>query len=567
MNLKAQLAKRLNDAFRAAGAGDAPIRLSYAKNRAFGDYQANGAMAAGKQTGKAPRELAARIVESLDGGNLIDSAEVAGPGFINLTLSDTFLANAVSHTPLTTASAPLQRVVVDYSSPNLAKEMHVGHLRSTIIGDSVARVLEALGHDVVRQNHVGDWGTQFGMLVTEFADRDVDRAALADLETFYRDAKVRFDADPEFAERSRQAVVRLQSGDPETLARWQQFIDTSLAHCDDVYRLLGTSLRPEHVQAESAYNDALADIVTQLDDAGLITVSDGAKCVFLDEFANKDGEVTPVIVQKSDGGYLYATTDLAALRYRTHNLRADRILYFTDARQALHFRQIFAVGRRAGLVPNDVELEHMPFGSMLDASGRPFKTRAGSVVKLSDLLIEAVDRADALVSAKNPALDSEERAAVARAVGIGAIKYADLSKNRTSDYQFNWDQMLSFDGNTAPYLQYAYTRIRSVFARAEVESDAVDAAVKLDHEAERRLALLTLQYQEILEQVAEDGTPHVLCTHLFDLATAFMHFYEACPILKSTPAVRDSRLRLCERTARTLHHGLNLLGIDTVERM
>jgi arginyl-tRNA synthetase len=533
----------------------------------FGDYQANGIMAAAKRAGEKPRVLAERVVAAADLADLADRVEIAGPGFINLTLSRDFLGRSLSEAAGIDAAEAPQTVVVDYSSPNLAKEMHVGHLRSTIIGDAVARVLEALGHRVIRQNHVGDWGTQFGMLIAFLDETGANSELLEDLEAFYREAKARFDADPEFAERSRRMVVGLQRGEPEVRARWQRFIDISLSHCQAVYDRLGVTLEPGHVMAESAYNDDLDAVVRDLDAAGLLTESDGARCVFLDEFTGKDGAPLPLIVQKSDGGYLYATTDLAAVRHRARTLAADRVLYFTDKRQELHFRQVFAVADRAGFKRPDMRFEHEPFGAVLGRDGKPFKTRQGEVVKLSGLLDEAESRAFALVTDKNPELPEGERRTIARVVGIGAVKYADLSKNRTSDYVFDWDQMLAFDGNTAPYLQYAYTRIRSVFRRGAVDVSALGAAVRIAEPEEHALAVMLLRLQETVEQVAEDGCPHYLCGYLYDLATLFMRFYEACPVLNAEPGVRDSRLRLCARTADTLQLGLGLLGIEVVERM
>jgi arginyl-tRNA synthetase len=457
--------------------------------------------------------------------------------------------------------------VVDYSSPNLAKEMHVGHLRSTIIGDAIARVLEALGHTVIRQNHVGDWGTQFGMLLTYLEETGADADALHDLESFYRDAKARFDSDPSFADRSRETVVRLQSGEALARRAWQRFIDISLSHCQAVYDRLGVLLRPADVRAESAYNDALPRVVESLTAQGLAVPSDGATCVFLEEFVGKDGEPLPVIVQKSDGGFLYATTDLAAVQFRNEALAANRVLYLTDARQALHFRQIFAVARRAGFAPPELSLEHLPFGAMLGKDGRPFKTRAGTVVKLIELLDEAESRALALVVEKNPDLDPASQATIARAVGIGAVKYADLSKNRTSDYIFDWEQMLSFEGNTAPYLQYAFTRIQSLFRRAGVESTLQPVQVASAAREEHPLAVQLVRYQEVVEQVAAEGFPHQLCAYLYELATHFMRFYEACPILQAEPTDRERRLALAARTGATLGDGLRLLGIATIDRM
>ncbi|HEX7037409.1 MAG TPA: arginine--tRNA ligase [Pseudomonadales bacterium] len=567
MNLKRLINDRLARALEESLGEPAPPVVQSAARPEFGDYQANGVMGAAKKARRNPRELAQQVLDRAELGGIAARAEVAGPGFINITLDDAFLARALADEPLLEPVAAPLTVVVDYSCPNLAKEMHVGHLRSTIIGDAVVRVLEALGHRVIRQNHVGDWGTQFGMLLTFLDETGADSELLGDLEEFYREAKVRFDNDPEFAERSRRAVVALQRGEPSARERWQRFIEISLSHCEEVYERLGVTLRREHVMAESAYNDDLDDVVASLDAQGLLQVSEGARCVFLPEFKGKDGEVLPLIVQKSDGGYLYATTDLAAVRHRAHRLGADRVLYFTDARQALHFRQVFAVAERAGFTRPGMTLEHEPFGAMLGTDGKPFKTRAGGVVKLVELLEEAERRAFALVGEKNPELPEAERKEIARVVGIGAVKYADLSKNRTSDYVFDWDQMLSFDGNTAPYLQYAYTRIRSVFRRGEIDEAKLAGTIRIEAPEEHALAVTLLRFQEIVEAVADDALPHLLCGHLYELATQFMRFYEACPILSAPDAQRESRLLLCRRAAETLRTGLGLLGIETVERM
>jgi arginyl-tRNA synthetase len=572
VNVRALLTARFEAALAALLGEPAAAVIQPASRPEFGDYQANGVMGAAKRARTNPRALAEALVAKVDLAGVAERPEIAGPGFVNIRLAADFLSRALTERPLLQPAAHAERIVVDYSSPNLAKEMHVGHLRSTIIGDAMARVLAALGHTVIRQNHVGDWGTQFGMLLAHMDETGANSAELADLEEFYRASKARFDSDPEFADRSRETVVRLQQGDAHARAAWRRFIDISLSHCQAVYDRLGVLLGPADVCAESAYNDELAGVIAALRDQGLIEISDGATCVFLDEFTGKDGERLPVIVQKSDGGYLYATTDLAAVRYRTRDLAADRVLYLTDARQALHFRQIFAVARRAGFSPEAAKLEHMPFGAMLGADGKPFKTRSGDVVKLAELLDEAESRAFAIVSGKSPDIPEEERRSIAHAVGIGAVKYADLSKHRTSDYVFDWDEMLSLQGNTAPYLQYAYTRIRSIFRRAAAE--APDAAAtgassgpRLDAPEERQLGIQLVRYQEVVEQVAEDGLPHLLCTYLYELATAFMRFYEACPILTAPADVRASRLTLAERTGETLRDGLGLLGIETVERM
>lgn len=552
------------------------IQVENARDKAHGDFASNLAMMLAKPAGMKPRDLAEKLIAALPAHEAVASVSIAGPGFINFFQDHGWLARqleaALADSRLgVVAAAPAQRVVVDYSSPNLAKEMHVGHLRSTIIGDAVARVLEFLGHDVIRQNHVGDWGTQFGMLLAYLEEQSVDaQAELGDLENFYRQAKKRFDESPEFADRARARVVELQAGDPDCLKLWEQFNSISLGHCQAVYDRLGVRLSAGDVRGESAYNDQLADIVAALDAKGLLTESEGARCVFLDEFTNAEGNPLPVIVQKAGGGYLYATTDLAAMRYRVRQLKADRLLYFVDQRQALHFQQVFKVARLAGFVSDTTQLEHMGFGTMNGADGRPFKTRDGGTVKLTDLLDEAEQRAHSLVAQKNPELSEGELQQIGRAVGIGAVKYADLSKHRSSDYSFNFDLMLSFEGNTAPYMMYAYTRVASVFRKLGRSMEQLDdlAPLQLEQESESDLAAHLAQFGSTLAYVAREGTPHVLCHYLYELAGRFSSFYEQCPILAAElPAQRDSRLRLAALTGRTLRQGLTLLGIDTLERM
>jgi arginyl-tRNA synthetase len=502
---------------------------------------------------------------------LADKLEVAGPGFINIHLKNQWLAQQLAQNVPVTAKQP-QIIVVDYSGPNLAKEMHVGHLRSTIIGDAVARVLAYQGHQVIRQNHVGDWGTQFGMLIAHMVSLQAQDQAwamqLADLESFYREAKKRFDSEAGFADLARDYVVKLQSGDAECRQLWQQFIDISLNHCETLYKELGVQLTRADVKAESSYNDDLAAIVQNLKDQQLLVEDNGAQCVFLETFKTKDGSITPIIVQKSDGGYLYATTDLAALRYRSQVLNADRVLYFTDARQALHFQQVFSLARQAEFVKPSLSLEHMPFGNMLGEDNKPFKTRTGGTVKLIDVLTEAKERVYKVVSEKNPDLAEDERQQIANVVGVGAVKYADLSKNRVSDYIFNWDNMLSLEGNTAPYLQYAYARIQSIFRKAG-DIEFANAEIMLSESAERNLAIKLLQFTEAVDSVAKEGLPNHLSTYLYELAGNFMTFYEHCPILKDDVPVetRNSRLNLAKLTADTLKTSLSLLGIDVLDRM
>ncbi|MEE4248951.1 MAG: arginine--tRNA ligase [Alcanivoracaceae bacterium] len=544
------------------------------KDRSHGDYATNLALMLAKPAQRKPRDLAELLTANLPGDSGISRTEIAGPGFINFFQADDLLGrqltDALADSRLGIAVAkPAQTVVVDYSGPNLAKEMHVGHLRSTIIGDAVARTLEFLGHRVVRQNHVGDWGTQFGMLLALFEELPGDAGQqLSDLEAFYRDAKKRFDASEDFANRARALVVKLQSGDADCLALWKRFNEISLSHCFEVYERLGVSLGREHVRGESAYNPLLPEVVAELKQKGLLSESDGASCVFLEQFRNKDGDPLPVIVQKQDGGFLYATSDLAALRYRQKEFDASRMLYFVDQRQALHFQQVFEVARLAGFVNPDTDLVHMGFGTMNGPDGKPFKTRDGGTVKLIELLNEAQQRALTLVKEKNPQLDSATLQDIARQVGIGAVKYADLSKSRQSDYIFNFDQMLSFDGNTAPYLMYAWTRIASIFRKAELDSDSLQGVIDPHTEQEIALGNHLLQFAEVLNQVVDKGLPHMLCSYLYELAGLFSSFYENCPVLNADDvSVRQSRLCLAALTARTLKQGLTLLGINTLERM
>ena len=543
----------------------------------FGDYQANGVMGIAKKLGRNPRELGTELLARLNAAAnpLVSHYELAGPGFINIHLAGDALrdrANELLVEPrlLVLQTESPQTIVVDYSSPNLAKEMHVGHLRGTIIGDSIARILERQGNRVIRQNHVGDWGTQFGMLITFMRESSAEAGvALSDLEGFYRAAKQRFDADSEFADRARESVVKLQGGDPEYLEAWQAFISTSLTHCQAVYDKLNVTLSMTDLKAESFYNPQLEGVVTRLENTGLLKDSDGARCVFLDEFVGKDGEPLPVIIQKTDGGYLYATTDLAAVDYRCHELKADRALYVVDARQSLHFQQVFAVATAAGFSNEAISLEHISYGTMMGSDGKPFKTRSGDVVKLVDLLDEAVTRAFDLVSSKNPDLEETERRHIAQAVGIAAVKYADLSKNRTSDYLFDWSSMLSFEGNTAPYLMYAYARIKTLLAKQAVDTDGnirFPESVALAPE-EKALLLKSLQLAETIDAVAQDCFPNTLSNYLYELSASFMRFYEACPIQGTDAAIRANRLSLCVLASEALKQGLDLLGIETLERM
>ncbi|ADZ92952.1 arginine--tRNA ligase [Marinomonas mediterranea] len=577
MNIQTLLNQRIQAAMIAAGAPEeSPALVRQSAKVQFGDYQANGIMGVAKKLKTNPRAFAEQVLEKLDLTDLADKVEIAGPGFINVFLKNAWLAQEQKslrkseRLDVVTVSEP-QTVVVDYSAPNLAKEMHVGHLRSTVIGDAVVRTLEFLGHKVVRQNHVGDWGTQFGMLLAYMerlrAESSEISMALSDLETFYREAKKCFDDDEAFSVRARELVVKLQSGDEECKALWQDFINISLEHCEETYQMLGVSLERKNVMPESAYNDDLQNVINDLDAKGLIKEDQGAKCVFLEEFANKDGEITPIIVQKTGGGFLYSTTDLAAVRYRQNVLKADRALYFVDARQSLHFEQIFTLSRKAGFADDSISLEHMPFGTVMGSDGKPFKTRSGGVAKLSALLEEAQERAYKLVASKNPDMAEDELRNIGRVVGVASVKYADLSKNRTSDYVFNWDTMLSFEGNTAPYLQYAYSRVASIVRNADIDAAALQGDISVIEDQERALAVKLVQFEEAIQQVGNDGMPHFLCAYLYELAGTFMSFYEACPILKADEEVKNSRLQLALNTASTLKLGLSLLGIETLERM
>ncbi len=549
------------------------IQVENSRDKKNGDFASNIAMMLAKPAGMKPRDLAEKIIAALPSDENITKTEIAGPGFLNFFQNTQALASrldaALADANIGVRKAgPTQRTVVDLSAPNLAKEMHVGHLRSTIIGDGVARVLEFLGDDVIRQNHVGDWGTQFGMLMAYLQENPITSDELSDLENFYRAAKGRFDESEEFADRARGLVVKLQAGDPECLALWTKFKDISLSHCQKIYELLNVKLTMADVMGESAYNDDLINVVNDLKAAGMLVESNGAQCVFLDEFKNADGDPLPVIIVKADGGYLYATTDLAAVRYRSGKLKADRALYFVDQRQALHFQQVFAVARKAGFVTHPMEMEHMGFGTMNGADGRPFKTRDGGTVKLIDLLTEAQERAYTLVKDKNPELAETELRNIAKVVGIGAVKYADLSKHRTSDYSFNFDLMLNFEGNTAPYLLYAYTRVAGVFRKLGKDFSEVEGQITLEAVHEHELAAKLAQFGEVLNNVCDKGTPHILCTYLYDVAGLFSSFYENCPILSAeTPAQMQSRLRLAALTGRTLKQGLELLGLETLERM
>jgi len=542
----------------------------------FGDYQANVAMSLARALGRPPREVAAAVVEHLDVDDLCERVEVSGPGFVNLTLRPEWIAEQAAALLAderlgVVPATPPETVVVDYSAPNAAKEMHVGHLRSTAIGDALARLLEFLGHRVVRQNHIGDWGTPFGMLIEHLLDTGAAEAgtelSVSDLNVFYRQAREKFDGDPAFAERARRRVVALQAGDETTLRLWRLLVEESMRHFRAVYERLDVLLTDADTDAESRYNPVLPDVVAELEARGTAVESQGALCVFPPGFKGRDGEPQPLIVRKSDGGYNYVTADLAAIRLRVRELGATRLVYVVGAPQALHFAMLFAVSRQAGWLTDRHRAEHASFGSVLGGDGRMLRTRSGDPVKLVDLLDEADQRAAKVVEGRGE-LDPSTRAAVAHAVATGALKYFDLSFQRERDYVFDWDRMLAFDGNTGPYLQYAVTRIHSIFRRAGIGADSAAAGpVALGEPAERALALKLLGLPEAVETVAALLEPHRLCTYLFELATAFTDFYEACPVLQAGEATRRSRLALCALTARTLTLGLALLGIQVPERM
>jgi len=577
VNIQALLSEKVSQALIAAGApADCEPQVRQSAKVQFGDYQANGVMAVAKKLGMPPRQLAEQVLTHLDLTGIASKTEIAGPGFINIFLEPAFLAShvdaALKSDRLGISQPKALTIVIDYSAPNVAKEMHVGHLRSTIIGDASVRTNEFLGHKVIRANHVGDWGTQFGMLIAYLEKQQQENAgemALADLEGFYREAKKHYDEDEAFAERARSYVVKLQGGDTYFLEMWRKLVDITMSQNQLTYNRLNVTLTRDDVMGESLYNPMLPGIVADLKAKGLAVESEGATVVFLDEYKNKEGEPMGVIIQKKDGGYLYTTTDIACAKYRYETLHADRVLYYIDSRQHQHLMQAWTIVRKAGYVPDSVPLEHHMFGMMLGKDGKPFKTRAGGTVKLSDLLDEALERARRLVAEKNPDMPADELEKLANAVGIGAVKYADLSKNRTTDYIFDWDNMLAFEGNTAPYMQYAYTRVLSVFRKANIdESVLANAAVNITEDREAQLAARLLQFEETLMVVARDGTPHVMCAYLYDLAGLFSGFYEHCPILSAeSEAVRNSRLKLAQLTAKTLKLGLDTLGIETVERM
>ncbi|WP_344864513.1 arginine--tRNA ligase [Planomonospora alba] len=543
----------------------------------FADYQANVAMSLSKRLRRAPREVAQEIADRLSADSAFPATvEVSGPGFLNITLDDSWIAGRAAESLADPRSGvghttPPQTVVIDYSAPNASKEMHVGHLRTTIVGDALARMLEHLGNRVIRQNHIGDWGTPFGMLIEHLLDIG-EQAALARLEAgesseYYKEARAKFDSDPEFKQRSRRRVATLQAEDPETMRLWHLFMDATIRYFDKVYAMLGVTLTDEDIAGESMYNPMLARTCDDLEAAGAAVVSEGALCVFPPGFTGSDDKPLPLMIRKSDGGYGYATTDMAAVRYRVNDLKADRILYVVGADQALHFRMIFAAARMVGWLPDTVSAEHVQIGMMLGTDGRRFRTRSGETVKLTDLLDEAVDRARAAIADRG--YDEATQGEIAHAVGMGAVKYADLSVSHDTEYVFDFDRMLAFSGNTGPYMQYATARIRSIFRKGGIDPATATGTITLGNPAERALALQLLGFGAVVEQAAALAEPHRLCAYLFETASAFTTFYENCPVLKADvdEAVRASRLALCALTLRVLETGLDLLGVPVPERM
>jgi len=570
LDLVPALRERVTAAVRAAFGEDAASTDPAVHRSDHADYQSDVALALARPLKRSPRDVAAALVGHLATDDLVAEAVVSGPGFINLTIRADHLGQGLDRM-LATEERPSSRetVVVDYSAPNVAKEMHVGHLRSTIIGDAIARLLEFEGDRVIRQNHVGDWGTPFGMLIEHLLDERATghEAGVRELVAFYQAARAKFDADPAFAERARRRVVLLQGGDADTLALWHRLIDVSVAHFSELYERLGVTLRPEDVAGESRYNTDLPDVVAELRRAGLARESERALCVFPPGFTTREGEPLPLIVRKQDGGFTYATTDLAALRYRVRTLGARRVIYVVGTPQTQHLAMVFATARLAGWVDNGVRLEHVAFGSVLGPDRKMLKTRAGESISLAALLDEAVERAARVVEEKSPHLDPAQKARIAAAVGIGAVKYADLANDRIKDYVFDWSRMLALDGNTAPYLMYAHARIRSILRRASEEGTAAIGPIAVETPEERALALALLEFPATLARTAETLQPHRICGQLYEIASVFTTFYERCPVLRAPDPVRASRLALCTLTAQVLARGLDLLGIAAPEQI
>ena len=550
-----------------------PVIRPANKKQTSADLQVNAAMALAKKAGKNPREVAQSIAADLPPDDLIESVEVAGPGFLNVTLHSRWIAEAAASMigkPLLGTVLPEQQtIVIDYSSPNAAKEMHVGHLRTTVVGDSLARTLEFLGHDVIRQNHLGDWGTAFGMLVEHLLEvgegSDDAKLLTIDPNAFYRAARAKFDADADFATRARARVATLQGGDPDSLRLWREILDLTKGYLRRVYSVLGVTLTDDDIAGESSYNDELAEVCKTLEDKGIAVMSDGALCIFSDEFTGRDDKPVPLIIRKSDGGYGYPTTDLATIRRRSLQMKADRAIYVVGAPQNLHFRMVWAAADKAGWIKG-TEPVHVQIGNVVGTDGKILKTRSGDLVSLQSMVDAALERAAAVVSESRPDLDEQTRNTIAHQVGIAAVKYADLSVSHASGYTFDLDRMVAFQGNTGPYLQYATARIRSILGRADVVDPK--GPIVLGEPAERDLALKVLEFGSVVNQVGESLEPHKLAAYLFELATTFTAFYEACPVLKAEDAaVRDSRLALCRVTLEVLTQGLDLLGIEAPDQM
>jgi arginyl-tRNA synthetase len=566
--LRELLAARLRDALIACGHDSVRADVSQTADARFGDYQANAAMVLAKEKKANPRQLAAEILSKLDLSGLATTPEIAGAGFINIRLENSFLSESLSHLAsdprlgVSPATTP-KKILLDFSSPNVAKPMHVGHIRSTILGDCLARVARFLGHDVTADNHIGDWGTQFGKVIygwKHFLNRDdLEKDAIAELVRLYREVTRLEETDESIKRTAREELVKLQAGDAENLAIWKQTVELSWREFEKLYDLL--DIRFDERLGESAYNDALAPLCTELEKRGIATTSEGALCIFFSDTPTLDGK--PAIIRKSDGGFLYATTDLATIEYRIKRWNPDSIWYVVGAPQALHFQQIFAAAKMMGF---GCELKHIAFGSILGEDRKIMKTRSGENVGLAEVLHEAVERARRIIAARADQLPPEEAESTARLIGLGAVKYAELSQNRLTDYVFSWDKLLAFEGNTAPYLQNAYVRIRSIFRRAE-ESANLATPIFLNEPAERALGLKLLQYAETVPLVLEEFRPNILANYLYELANTYHSFYEACPVIKADPANRASRLLLSDITARTLAHGLGLLGIGCPERM
>jgi arginyl-tRNA synthetase len=572
------LSARVRDALVAAYGADYADADPLIRPSQFADYQSNAALPLAKRLGRAPRDIAGEIAAQLNVDDIAEPPTVSGPGFINLTLRSRWIADAAAGlladprlgVPLTDSP---KTVIVEYSSPNIAKEMHVGHLRSTIVGDAIARVTGFMGHRLIRDNHVGDWGTPFGMLIEHLVDvgDDSPEAGLlrTDPNAFYQAARVKFDSDPVFADRARERVVKLQSGnDPATLALWAELVDMSKAYLDDTYARLRVTLTDEDIKGESFYNDLLPGVADDLMAEGLARISDGALCAFPAGFANRDGSPLPVIIRKSDGGYNYSSTDLATIRYRVDQVHCDRAIYVVGSDQALHFKMVFAVAREAGWLPDRDDFGHAQIGMVQGKDGHRLRTRAGDNVGLSELLTEGVERARAILDEVDRDDDGLDLDAIAEDVGIGAVKYADLSTARDSAYIFDWDRMISFKGNTGPYLQYATTRIRSIFRRAGIDEADLRGPIVITEPAERELARKLLDFGPVVAQVADTAEPHRLCGYVFEVASLFTTFYELCPVLKADDEeTRQSRLALCAATLRVLTTGLGLLGVPLPERM